>query len=201
MHARRQSASIPGWKKRSWSLSLIKSVLKCPFYLCVSRAVWNPDDVGWHSVLGTRSDTVLLIHHSLSPSIMKPLARWIAHLQSAIESPVDLPNRCWIMGEKKISSWKWSSSSWCPGAPGEVDIYSTSFWMPFQASQSGNTDQKDPSASVRGRFRHILLKPSAMGLLMPRQWQISTMLWLSIDSCQRLWWLFILSLSRQSQRA
>ena len=145
---------------------MIRSEPKCPFCLCVLRAIWNPDDVGWHSVLDTRSDVLLLTRHSLSFSIMKPSARCIARLQSATESPADLPNKCRIIGKKKMSPWKRCSSR-CNGTAGEVDTCNISFLIPLEASQSGNTDQEDLSAGVRGQFRHILLKPSATGLLMP----------------------------------
>src|SRR5882762_11466515 len=133
----------------------------------MSRAIWNPDDVGWHSVLGTRSDALLLTHHSLPSSIIKPSDQCIACLRSAIESPADFPNKCRMMGEKKMSPWKRSSSCWCAGVPGESAICRMSFLMSLEASQSGNTDQEDPSAGVRGQFHHILLKPSATGLLIP----------------------------------
>src|ERR1700733_11318122 len=157
IHTWRQSVSIPGQKNRSRSLSLIRSAPRCPFCSCVLRAVWNPDDVGWHSVLDTRSDVLLLTRHSLSFSIMKPLDRCIARLRSAIESPADLPNKCRMMGVKKMSPWKRSSRG-CVGAPSEADTCSMSFLIPFNASQSGNTDQEDLSVEVRGRFCHILLK-------------------------------------------
>ena len=85
-----------------------------------------------------------LTRHSFLPSSMKPSALCIALRRSAIELPVDFPSKWFNMGVKNMSPLNVVSSG-CFVGFGESSIAMTSFCMPFDASQSGKTDQVEPS--------------------------------------------------------
>jgi len=130
MQAWRQSVSSPGQKYRSRKCSLRMSALKCPFALWVSRASWNPEDVGIHSVFGTLSRVFKLTRHSLSFSIMNPSALCTALRLSVIELPVDFPSKWFTIGVKNMSPLN-AVSNGCFDEGGESSAIIISFGIPL----------------------------------------------------------------------
>ena len=181
-----QSVSIPGQKNVSHRIIYVWSASKCPMLVWQLKVMLKPWIDRWHSVYGTLSVGLVLTFHSLLFLTMNPSAQCAALCRSARESPADFPNKCHMMGMKKMSPLNVTSSG-CVGVSGDVDTNSISFMMPFNASQSGSTDQVDPSVCVLGHRDHILLRPSATGLLMRGWWWTSIMLYDRIASIHLLW--------------
>ena len=123
--------------------------LKWPIVQCVERAKSKAFERGMHSVRQTRSLAFVESRHSFPFSIVKPFARCIARLRSEMLDPALPPSKWCMIGSKNTSPLKRSASEYCAYTSlvgmGVSSTDRMSFCMPFIASQSGRTDQFDPS--------------------------------------------------------